>query len=828
MNHRETPRKQFRASESKEVKMLDQLFRLSDDCSKITITDLHSPLPDDINKLYKAKDPNDGQQAQLVVRSRQKSPADGVRKAAEVELPKQNGQQPDYAAWLQFDEHGMIRPHSILGHLEDFHSYLETKGEKNLVQQIPKSSGDLSEATRTQPNNVERRSQQRNIQSNALQRWDKHVRHRRQQQDELSNMLDRPVGFLLMNQANHFRETQEQREIVNRVMPLTHSGYGYRVGSEFWSLPQHYGDEMSGITATLTQTERGQKKPVTHVGQPSSIQKELGVISAETQRPASRTWSRSAYLQHQCQELKDVLQDMDIKKPDISELEVIGSGKLFTSTTVCQSPLLEEEEEEKEHEEVIKENFNPLAELDDVQVKTLSVPALRIQGQLASWTGNSTASKAEVGISTTIFFEALTGEMISSDLELHNEGSTTIFYSWQKLTVPQTFQHQLSQKPSVHFYFNFSSGVIRPGDTQRVEFKFKSEDPGLKTELWQLNTYPVVLQGASIQVRLSGVAFNQVKTADQRLFIEHKLEKKIVVKMCRSTVYEMLQRVRSPERPRTPSELYVTEERLFQIKNPKLQYLYEPVEELKRIWQKVDPGGSWDFSIDTLQQAVLSFEEPPLSPLTKEDCLAEINSLFLQLSMPSDVKHQPSATFIGQQLWRKLLNTMSGEAMRLRNVFGFSEKEMCVDGKHETIIPDDDDEKKGAAAAKEEKNGMKSRFKGDTKSPITDSSAEEIKRKGKRKEDAGRHSREWRRKGSASLVEMNSESISPQSPDDQSVDPEMMQIYTKTLHKKVYGLMEELVDNLFDLMEEMKVENGQKPSVNTRQAGRDLNLLSNQ
>lgn len=51
---------------------------------------------------------------------------------------------------------------------------------------------------------------------------------------------------------------------------------GYHVGSEFWSLPQRYGDEMSGITATLTQTEQGRCKPVTHVGQPSSIRQESG------------------------------------------------------------------------------------------------------------------------------------------------------------------------------------------------------------------------------------------------------------------------------------------------------------------------------------------------------------------------------------------------------------------------------------------------------------------------------------------------------------------------------------------------------------------------
>lgn len=63
-------------------------------------------------------------------------------------------------------------------------------------------------------------------------------------------------------------------------------------------------------------------------------------------------------------------------------------------------------------------------------------------------------------------------------------------------------------------------GVILPGDTQQVEFIFKSEKPGIETELWQLNTHPVLLQGASVQVMLRGVALQQDKTADQRLFIE--------------------------------------------------------------------------------------------------------------------------------------------------------------------------------------------------------------------------------------------------------------------------------------------------------------------
>lgn len=41
----------------------------------------------------------------------------------------------------------------------------------------------------------------------------------------------------------------------------------------------------------------------------------LGLICTEILRPASRTWDQSAYLQHQCQELREVLQDMDIRNP---------------------------------------------------------------------------------------------------------------------------------------------------------------------------------------------------------------------------------------------------------------------------------------------------------------------------------------------------------------------------------------------------------------------------------------------------------------------------------------------------------------------------------
>eukprot|EP00063_Salmo_salar_P064592 XP_014039427.1 PREDICTED: MYCBP-associated protein-like isoform X1 [Salmo salar] len=196
-----------------------------------------------------------------------------------------------------------------------------------------------------------------------------------------------------MNQSNRFRETQEQRELITRGLPAIHSGQGYRVGSEFWSLPQRFGDELSGISAT--QTQRGQQEPVTHIAQPHSIRMESGNVLPETCGSPSRTWDQSLYLQHRQHELRDVLKDLDFNHPEIDGLEVIGTGQPFTSVTVKRSPILEEEEREELREAEQKENHDPLSQFDDVMLDAVLVPALRFCGQPARWTGNSTSHKCQ-------------------------------------------------------------------------------------------------------------------------------------------------------------------------------------------------------------------------------------------------------------------------------------------------------------------------------------------------------------------------------------------------------------------------------------------------
>ncbi|XP_077381750.1 MYCBP-associated protein [Festucalex cinctus] len=491
---------------------------------------------------------------------------------------------------FQFDDRGMLLPHSILGSLEGFRKYLETRGETELMKQIPSSRRHPpSQVLVTHPHDDVQNQRdvplgQRNFQANALHHWDEHIRQRKRQQNNLSGVLHRPIENLLMNQDYAFKDLQEQRELLRRALPLIQSGYGERVGSEFWSQPQRYGNELSGIRATLTQTEQGIRKTLTIIGQPHSILRESGIACAERLRPASQILDPNKDMQLRA--LQEVLQGLEINKKDLNKLEVIGSSK--PAFKERHDVFLEEEESmNKHHLEINNEIGDSLAQTNDGQSNNLLIPAMRFADQLASWTGNSPTQQGTIGISTTVLLETVVGERVSSRLEISNVGSTALLFSWQQLPLPQNFSNLQSQSSCPHFYFNTSSGVIYPGETQQVEFIFKSARPGILTEQWQLNTHPLLLQGASIQVTLKGVSQFQDRTARQRKFIETKLEETARLETCRMIVYELLRGIQTPERGNSPPEPYT--------------YLDQSEEDLNKLLQEMNPEHIWDLSDPTKQ-----------------------------------------------------------------------------------------------------------------------------------------------------------------------------------------------------------------------------------
>ncbi|XP_035390598.1 MYCBP-associated protein [Electrophorus electricus] len=823
--------------------------------------------PEHLEKLQVPQPPKDSQKARPSTRVlvRKTRPPGWVRRCVRVAvarpLPQDTTPQLlDYSGpgGPRFDAQGMVLPHSILGSLEDFRKEMEARGEMELVDRIP----DLKKQRPMQAGgwkSVERTKSHpgsgRDLQSHALQHWYYHMAERRRQQNFISHLLHKPVEELLMNQSSRFREIQEQRELISRGLPALHTGHGCRVGSEFWSIPQWFGDELSGIMATLPQTERGNPQPITHITQPHSTRMESGNLLSEDS--GSRTWSHSQYLLHRQNELRSILRDLDFNQPEMDGLEIVGSSKPFSSLSEQRSLLLEEEEGERS-EGQHKENEDPLALYDDVMLNVELLPALRVGGELALWTGSASSHQGEVGISVRLVFEAVVGESVCSHLELKNEGSTAIYYSWQRLNLPHSFTKARTHTHTQHYYFNTATAVILPGDTEQVLFTFKNACVGIVCEVWQLHTHPVLLGGASMLITLRGVALYQDKSTEQRAALELELEQREALSVCRSIVRDLLRGVSTPERPSSPAELYMTEEEHFHITNPNLHYHQESVEALKGLWEKAkrlevtEPGEAgtentvWDLSLGHLRQVVLSLpqEDPDREccdvecvELSRDEALRQYNSLLLQLHTPLPPPTPVSQHCVGVQLWRELLDGMVSEALWLRHKLDLPETDNWTETQsHQdtwgNLQKEERLERKGAPPIKEEKKGgndrEKEEKKGAPKPGAKDKAAEKKVKEEKRvvkpgKEVSGELSTTTTI-AMTTITNISSPETDPTQPLQQDrVEPQLQRKYTRMLHQQVYVLMERMIDSLCDLLDE--TQNSQEMQPIERVLCVSLNLL---
>ncbi|XP_028821564.1 MYCBP-associated protein-like isoform X3 [Denticeps clupeoides] len=742
---------------------------------------------EDLEKLRMPQPPRHSHKAPTVTRVvvRRNRPADEIKKKKTVlvarPLPEDTAPQlVDYSGpgGPRFDSQGMILPHSILGSLEEFKKDMEARGELELIKRVPdrQELPDLPVGgRRSEEGPGERPHHGYDHQSHALRHWQGQMSERRRQRDFISRLLQRPAEGLLMSQSYRYRHIQEQRELLSRALPALHSGFGRGAGSEFWSQPQRFGDESSGIAATLTQTERGNPEPVTHISQPHCILQETGNVL----RDPPSGWESSEYLHQRRDELREMLQDLDFNQPDMDALAVIGSGQPFSCVSIQRSPLLEEqEEEEKRSDQQPREHEDPLAQYEDVVTEPLLVPALRFCGQLSCWTGSSPLHRGAVGIRARLMFEAEVGLSVNSHVELQNEGSTAIYYNWQRIPAPHSFPEARPAMGTQQFYFNTSAGVILPGDTQRVTCTFKPARAGITTEVWHLNTHPVLLGGAAMQVTLRGVAFCQDRTAERRAAIERELQHKEALSACRSMLSDVLRRVRTPERPESPIPVGTEEEEFLSI-NPSLHFHRETIEALKTLWCEVTAatarsdspeGHAWDLSLSNLRQAVLSLPEsdPSLTPagVCREAALAEYNALLSELHKPHFPAPSLSLLSTGLQLWRELLDGLEEEAARLGRALAFLDTE----------TEDLNSGKKGVPAPREDKKAP----------PVED--------------PAGRKRRSLEEDPARGL---SSSTASPE-PDGTGdhAEPRKPELLRQRLFQQVYVLMEGLVDSFCDLHDE--------------------------
>ncbi|MGH0118435.1 UNVERIFIED_CONTAM: hypothetical protein FKN15_054287 [Acipenser sinensis] len=724
---------------------------------------------EDLEKLHIPHPPKDSQKLAVVTRLlvRKNKPKEDERRKIHLVVarpaPADAAVQPlSYASHsgFRFEANGKILPHSILGSLADFKKEAVSRGDTELAELIPDppdpgsrvltlgGCGKQSKApVRGQPNLPV-------SQTHALQNWQQHMAERKRQQGFISSLLQKPVEKLVMNESDNFRQTQEQRDVIDRSLPALHYGKGYRRGSEFWNQPQRIGDELTGLTLTLTQTEQGYPEPVTHIGQPRSIRLETGTILPENMDPSRRPWDKSLYLLQCREELKSVLKDLDFNQPDIEGLEVIGTGQPFTSVSVEYHPI----EEEKESEMDEKENH-------PVRTGSKYDKWMRM---ILTFTENG-----EVGIAARLTFEAFVDDRATSHLDVTNDGSTAVYYSWKRRPHPPSFKEVQRERHVQRFYFNTSGGVILPGGMQRFLFTFKSGIAGIFSESWELCTHPVLLGGASMEVTLRGVALYEDKLVEVRQSIQRELEAKEALATVKQIVETLVAGVRTPERPCSPVDAYITQEEIFQRKNLK---------------------------------SILSLpEEDEEGRMCREEALSMFNTHFLKLCSNHYQSQRDLLYQIGLQLWRETVDRMVSHSMLLRSILGMPEKEVMGEYHQEsslTVVKEKKEEKVDKKG--DEKKSGKEDKKGAAKQSGKDKLTEErtASKKGKVTEEKKTG------KSPVPVIKLTSSSESFESEPPVSLqepeDPVLQDKYRKKLALEVFELLSSMVENMSELFEEAK------------------------
>ncbi|XP_025902624.1 MYCBP-associated protein [Nothoprocta perdicaria] len=748
-----------------------------------------------------------------------------------------------------------LLPHHILGSLQEFKREALARGNTQIAELIEDSPQDVFAVALKEKWGGEKKKvhQAPPSQHKALQNWDRHMGIRKKQGKYLGKVLQKPEDELLMNSSDDYRQIQEERDLIDRSLPALFPGKGYRRGSEFWSQPDRIGDELTGLMMTLTQRERGYPEPVTHVGKPQTIRGETGLKSPK--KAAFRlTWDKSLFLKHRRQELKSILEELDFYEPDLDGLEVIGKGQPFTSVSTQPLPHPTTSEE--------SEKLNdPFTEYPSAVPESILGPSLDFCGQPARWINGTTSCKDEVGIAARLTFEIVAGERAESSLTVSNDGTAAIWYSWRRL--PQQIPIRETKKGTQYFYFNTRPDVILPGETRKFLVLFKSEKAGIFSESWEFRTHPLLLGGALLQVSFWGIAVYEDKLADLREKLETDLAAREGATIVEETLKELLDRIRTPERPPSPVDAYVTEEDLFHERNPELHYQHQVVKQLHKLWRQhmavpsafeeempsgkkssvedmtyeksisealpaqkssteevlgqdtleatpsemmkeEEPNQSgWNLSFKDFKEAIQSIPEEE----QREAALIQLNKAALELCVEqkqtqSDLLYQTCL-----QLWRETIDGLVSCSVMLRCLLGLPEKDPCAD-----IVPEEPGEKEDKITTKkEEKRLGGGRDKEDKK---------RSKPSGKEKEERpnSRKIKDEKKLKSSSISLDVKELPQPAETEladivevqQEPVDPILLGKYQEKLYIEVYGLLDSMVNKMVILFEDLKEQGALK------------------
>ena len=109
---------------------------------------------------------------------------------------------------------------------------------------------------------------------------------------------------------------------------------------------------------------------------------------------------------------------------------------------------------------------DPLANIADVVPQPIFGPSLSIGGQTAQWNGQRTGVNGQVGVACRVIFDADVGDRVTSHLDICNDGTTAIYFSW-KVLYDISFQSKCFERTCTVKLFTFIVAYL-PGEVKEL------------------------------------------------------------------------------------------------------------------------------------------------------------------------------------------------------------------------------------------------------------------------------------------------------------------------------------------------------------------------
>lgn len=197
-----------------------------------------------------------------------------------------------------------------------------------------------------------------------------------------------------------------------------------------------------------------------------------------------------------------------------------------------------------------------------------------------------------------------------------NHGSTTITYEWKKV---QRGDHIISKRSDClqRFYCHYPRSILKPGESKTFTFSFRSQKVGMFNEEWELLTEPLLMNTLPV-LALSGIALEPDHYAERRQEFWSQFEDKFIQRDARETVYEMVDRIKTPEQEepnmRDPSvfaEKFEESNRDLELKFTKgtMDGFYELLDDLAVLHQREKGGDllssfTWSTKVGEIEKLV--------------------------------------------------------------------------------------------------------------------------------------------------------------------------------------------------------------------------------